>query len=251
MGNIHDEVREQHLKQFPEEEELIRPFLDGFHITWARRRRAYNTEISVYFLRPEPFICELYGFSQEILLAYSPYSVIEPRTIQAIEQILNDDPAKGRVEKLQYFLISESDNVREWINDYMVVNQESRIIVSFSKSELKKNRGDSWFIRNTLNQQLFSRDLFDYRLPLEKDTYFFGRENIVSSFHDAIKRSENRGLFGLRKTGKTSVIFKLDRLIKMDGKIIFLYYDCKIPSIRKLRWYELLQRISSDVCLQI
>jgi hypothetical protein len=94
MGTIRAEVRDQHLAFYPEEEELLKPFLDGFFVTWARRRRAYNTELSVYFLNPEPFMKEAYGFSQEILLVYSHYDRMEPRTIQAAEQFINTEPAK-------------------------------------------------------------------------------------------------------------------------------------------------------------
>jgi hypothetical protein len=69
-------------------------------VTWGRRRRAQNTELSVYFLKPHDHTRETFGFEQELLLAYSPYPVLEPRAIQAAEQILYDDPARGRVERL-------------------------------------------------------------------------------------------------------------------------------------------------------
>lgn len=247
MGTIRVEVREQHLSNYPDEEELLKPFLEGFYVTWGRRRIAYNTEVSVYFLSPEPFITEAYGFSQELLLVYAPYSSVQPRTIQAAESFLTDEPGRGRVEKLNYFIITEMDNVQDWIESYTAKNQESRIIVGFSADELRNSRGDSWFVRNALNRRLFGRDLFDYRLPLEKDTYFFGRADILANYFNAVKRSENRGLFGLRKTGKTSLLFKLERMLKAENAGVFLYYDCKFPSIRKLRWFELLSRISHDV----
>ncbi len=89
--------------------------------------------------------------------------------------------------------------------------------------------------------------MFDYRLPLQKDTYFFGRQDIVMEYYDAIKRGENRGIFGLRKTGKTSLIFKLERMFKLDGTLSLFYYDCKLPSIRRLRWSQLLEKICEDI----
>jgi hypothetical protein len=39
---------------------------------------------------------------------------------------------------------------------------------------------DAWFVRNRLLKQLFSRDLFDYTLPLDNDLFFFGRATIVA-----------------------------------------------------------------------
>jgi hypothetical protein len=64
MGTIRREVREQHLDSYPDEEGLLTPFLDGFFITWGARMKAFNTELSVFFLKPEPFITEAYGFTQ-------------------------------------------------------------------------------------------------------------------------------------------------------------------------------------------
>jgi len=49
MG-IKSEVRDLHLNSFPQEEALLKPFLAGFDVTWGRRRRAQNTELSVFFL---------------------------------------------------------------------------------------------------------------------------------------------------------------------------------------------------------
>ena len=93
MGLIHPEVREKHLDFFEDEEEVITPFLSGFDITWARSRKAYNTDLSVYFLKPEKHISEAYGFS-EVMLVYSPCPQMESRTIQAAELFITDSPAK-------------------------------------------------------------------------------------------------------------------------------------------------------------
>jgi hypothetical protein len=246
MGTIRREVREQHLDLHPEEEELLTPFLDGFFVTWGARRKAFNTELSVYFLKPEPFITEAYGFTQELMLVYAPYESMQPRTMQAAELFLTTEPAKGRVEKLNYLLISEAPSVEQWVASYVSVNQESRIIIAFPADGLRASTGDSWHVRNVLSRQLYARDLFDYRLPLQTDTYFFGRKAVLADYFDAIKRGENRGLFGLRKTGKTSVLFKLERMLKSEGLKGFFYYDCKSPSIRGLRWFELLERIGRD-----
>lgn len=251
MGAIRTEVWEQHLNFHPDEESVLKAFLHGFFVTWGRRRRAYNTELSVYFLNPEQFIAEAYGFEQEVMLVYSNYSTIEPRAIQAAEAFLADDPARGRVEKLTYLFVSEDQAAEQWFNEYTSINQESRLIIPFSAEDLRNNSGDAWYVRNKIGRLLYGRDLFDYRLPLERDTYFFGRSDLVLNLFDAIKRAENRGIFGLRKTGKTSLLYKLERMLKADNVSDVFYYDCKLPSIRKLRWYELLNKICDEIELRL
>lgn len=251
MGIIKQEVKGDHLAQFPHEETFLKAFLSCFSVTWGRRRKAHNTELSVYFLQPDDFIKETFGFDSEVMLVYSPFKTIEPRTIQAAESFLSDSPAKGRTETITYFVVSEMQNVKEWLSIYAANQQEARIIVGFSVDELRYHSGDSWYIRNELISFYFTRDLFDHRLPLIKDTYFFGRQDILGTYLDAVKRSENRGIFGLRKTGKTSLLFKLKRIIESENVGSFFYYDCKAPHIRSCRWHELLQTICNDICAQI
>ena len=250
MAQIQQEVRDFHLSQHPDEEQLLTPFVSGFDVTWARRRHGHNTELSVYFLRPERFMAEMFGFAQEIMLVYSPFPTLEPRTLQASEQFLEDDPARGRVEKLTLILVSEAPNSEEWIKRHLASNHESRVIVAIDAKELRASTGNAWFIRNKLSDQLFTRDLFDFRLPLERDTYFFGRDDLLLDYRDAARRGENRGLFGLRKTGKTSFLFKLHRFLSSEGTKV-IYYDCKSPSIRQLHWYELLEKVGQDIAAKL
>lgn len=248
MGTIRKEVRDNYLVHHPEDEAFLTPFLSGFFVTWARERKEYNTILKVFFLSPEDHIRESYGFENEILLVYAPFNTMEPRTLQAVEQIYTQSPAKGRVETLNFFLVSDAENIREWLDSYTSSRQESRIIVSFTKHELENARGDSWFIRNRLNEQFFGRDLFNYSLPLVEDTYFFGRQQLVMEYLDSIKINENKAIFGLRKTGKTSFLFKLKRLIEAENIGTVIYLDCKVPDIRMLRWNELLEEISIKIC---
>ena len=116
MGLIKQEVRDYHLQQYPAEEVLLKPFLSGFDVNWARRRRAYNTELSLYFLGPQQFISQMFGFDHEVALIVSGYDSLEARTMQATEALISDDPARGRVDQSIFFLITEDSEGRQWID---------------------------------------------------------------------------------------------------------------------------------------
>lgn len=247
MGAIRAEVREQHLRQYPQEESFLKAFAHIFFVTWGKKRRASNTELSVFFLKPEEFLTEAYGIELEIMLAYSEFTTMQPRSIQAVETFFADAPAKGRVEKLVYFFVAEDPTVAQWFRQYAIENQEARLVIPIYAEELRQNSNSAWFVRNKMSEFIYGRDLFDIRLPLQHDISFFGRNSQVLSLNDSVKRSENRGVFGLRKTGKTSLLYKLERLIKTEGAAKSLYYDCKLPSVRKLRWNELLAVICRDL----
>jgi len=247
VGTILPEARASHLDSCPDERELLVPFLAGFDVTWAAHRRVLGSELSFYFLRPERFMQEAFGFDNEILAVYSGYETLQARTMQAVEQFMSGHPAKGRVDNMIVFIISEAQTPEAWIAQYLTNNPEARIFAVFQATALRGAKGNSWYVRSVLGNQLYQRDLFDYRLPLRSDAYFFGRENLLFEFHSAVRRGENRGLFGLRKTGKTSLLYKLERLIRQSGSGRVFYYDCKYPAIRSLRWHALLGRIAREV----
>lgn len=246
LGRIHEEVRSGHLREYPGEIDWLSAFQSAFDVTWAHRRRAHGSNYSVYLIKPEPATEETFGVNREVLLVYSPYDKLEARSLQSIEQFINDDPARGRVDRLFTILVSEDPDAASWVSEYASTN-EARTTVAFNAAELANARGNAWFVRNRIASQLFSRNLFDYRLPLEKDTYFFGRDALLHSFMDSVKRGENRGVFGLRKTGKTSFLYKLSRDLLGLGNTIVLFYDCKTPSIRQRNASELLRKITSDL----
>ena len=247
MGRIVPEVEAGHLAAFPDEVLHLRPFVQNFDVTWAARRRAVDSNLSVYFLKPERHMEREFGFESEILAVYSKYAELQPRSMQAIEQFLSDAPARGRVDTMIAFLISEAHDPAAWTRQYMTSRPESRIIATFSAENLRTSAGDSWAVRSMLAEQLYQRDLFDYRLPINSDYYFFGRSDLLFDLHNAFKGSENRGLFGLRKTGKTSVFFKLERDIKANDDGVFIYIDCKFPPRRTSRWDELLIWIADQL----
>ena len=66
-------MRSQHLIRFPNELEILRKIEPDFDVTWASRLRKFNTEISVYFIKPKPHISQSFGFDQELVMALCDY----------------------------------------------------------------------------------------------------------------------------------------------------------------------------------
>ena len=132
MGQIKQDVYDKYLSRHPEEEGLLKPFLNGFNVSHGGRRRIFRSDIAYYFLEPESGIRETYGLNQEILLIYSSYRKMEPRAIQAIEELLTTAPARGRVDNLSYILVSEDPNAKKWVSEYILGNQEARMKIASS-----------------------------------------------------------------------------------------------------------------------
>jgi hypothetical protein len=236
---------DDHLKKFPGERAMVVKLEADLEVSWVRRMKLFNTDLSFYILRPKPHFSQLFGIEREIVLVYSQYETLEPRTMQALDSFFKELPARGRVEQTLAIVVSEAADAEAWVQDYGLWSSQVRTYAGVSRENFVSSN-DAWYLRNVLSKQLFSRDLFDYTLPLDSDLFFFGRQEIIAEHIDAIRKSENRGLFGLRKTGKTSVLFKVQRQCEEAG-VIALYYDGKTPDIYRLNADGLLDRISEDL----
>nr|WP_312120240.1 hypothetical protein [Brevundimonas diminuta] len=246
MGNIRPEVLSDHLHQYSYEHPLIQPFSEEFDVTWAARRTAYGTGYSVYLLRPDETISKVFGLELEVALFIFDYDPMEARTIQAINQAMQESPLAGRAEPSLYIIIGRGERTGEWVAHYTARHPDPRSAVPLSFATVKgiKNRFE---LRRELAKTLHRRDLFDYRLPVPNDLFFFGRAATISKMRDQIKKGQNTGLFGLRKTGKTSVLYKLARDAQTLRFANIVYIDCKSPVIRKKRADELIAYLNAEI----
>ena len=55
----------------------------------------------------------------------------------------------------------------------------------------------------------------------------------------------------MRKTGKTSLLFKIDRIVREQQLGFVFFYDCKSPSYRTLHWNELLGEICNNIAKRL
>lgn len=224
--------------------------MNGFDVTYSERKKVNNAVIFAYMLKPENFVSEAFGLEKEILLAVSPYDEFQPRSLQAVNLLFNIFPFKNRIDTLNCFVISKDSAILQYKGVTSFENEQSRAVVPFVYGELITSN-DSWYVRNILRNNFYDVDLFGYMLPLKDESSFFGRQQMVARYIDAIRRCENRGIFGVRKTGKTSLLFKLDRLVREQHLGFVFFYDCKSPSYRKLHWNQLLGEICDNIAKRL
>lgn len=214
-----------------------------FTVTWERDRRLANTDIYVALLRPSREMSETFGFDKEIPFFLSPFPKLQARSMQALEQACSEHPLSGRIDSTVAFFHSPDPELESWISQYQSENPENRIVVPLLKSVLNEAIDDRWALINCLKRNLFIRNLFDYKLPLKSDRYFYGREDIVASIIDNVRKSQNSGLFGLRKTGKTSVLLKVQRALEKSKDVETVFFDCKNRPVRRSSCDDLAKRI--------
>ena len=217
---------------------------DDFTVTWVSQVRQFPTpETLALIVKPEPRIRQMFGFDREILLLYSSRKEFQARMVQVADRLLEQNEISGRVETLLYFFLSPARNVFDVARVFAADSRQNRIAIPFQVGEAAAGQQSTLVVRR-LQEHLFSRDLFDIEQPITNDTFFFGRNQFVVETRDAIKQGNNVGLFGLRKTGKTSLVFKFQRLLAREKIATVEYLDLQDPGLYGLRWWELLRELA-------
>lgn len=187
---------------------------------------------------------ERFGFSREVVALYTPHQKPDARLLTAVGDFLNSEDLRDRAEKVVVLAIH--DCPKESI-DALVSNETDRIIVPIFSQDLSSKHRGSFFVRNRIAERVGKFDLFGMSSPIKHDRYFYGRQSLVQELVTrALAQKEQSGLFGLRKTGKTSVLFAIQRRLETT-KAICEYVDCQNPGIYGGRWWQVLEEITKRI----
>ncbi|MBO1024754.1 ATP-binding protein [Ochrobactrum sp. SD129] len=225
-----------------EEQKIIKRFSSDWFIT-SGIQPLILSEKSTYraFLgKPCDPSAKMFNLEREIVAVFSNYDEFEVRTIDAFEAASARFNSL-RIDPICRVLISRDNKIVERIKDILKSDPELPIIIPFTYDELI-NDHDPALILNRFRQHFFSRDLFAFESPLKRDTYFFGRGDLINNILSRHRSNENSALFGLRRSGKTSIVFGLERASKLNGQS-FVSIDCQSPSVHQRRWYQLLPHV--------
>ncbi len=236
----------------PKESEIAKYWGAEWYITNAGSIELGQSEYKFFLIKPTATYEEALSLSREVIVILSSYENFEPRTLEAVEEAYREFH-DNRLERICYVLISADDKIETHLATCLS-NQESQVIIPFTYDSFSKNQGNSNFLRNQFRKFFYSRDLFDFSEPLKKDFYFFGRTELTVTIIEKHRANQNFGLFGLRKTGKTSIIYDVIRkLAQLDSIGVFI--DCQDTSFNFRRWnsalYYVLLRAHEEAGLEL
>lgn len=236
---IHPHVEIHRLTQ--QEESIIRRIAEEQYVTKVSDIAMGSRDQYRYLLfKPADNFAHMFNLQREVALVISPFADFQPRVLEAFSEIAAKEK-QYRVDPLCAVLVSSDDGIEEAVTDLISADPEAQAVVPFTIEELLKPR-DSHFFRNRFVSHLFSRDLFSVSGPLKKDIFFYGRQEIINSIASHHKASENSGLFGLRRTGKTSVAFGVQRQVQRNGSAV-AFVDCQSSAFNQQRWYGALRYV--------
>lgn len=239
MGRIHPGAAGYFQKQ-PAQRKLVQPFLNGFDITFAEEWGGKRGQVIAMFLKPEVAMAEFLGLEREMLLVYSPHKEFQARALELHDSLM--ELQRTRLDPALSVIVSADTRVRARVSSFLTAEREHPPVLALTTGELAdiKSMDD---LRTVLVSQFGRRDVFAVDSPLTRDTMFFGRQTIVSTLVDQFRSGQNSGLFGLRRMGKTSVLYALDRRIEAGELGAFTYVDVSNPTYYRARWPRLLEHL--------
>lgn len=147
-------------------------------------------------------VAEMFDAHLEIQLVYAEYSEVEPRLLELIQQRI------ARNARLDHGLIMIA-TLDETVERLLRRRRGEFAAVSLHLADLGSNSSE---IRHRMSEVLTTVDHYDITTPVRNAGAFFGRSEEFQQIISAIERGQSVGVFGLRKTGKTSLLsFVADR----------------------------------------
>jgi len=237
---IHPQVR---LHLFPaDEQKIIKKLGEEWYITrdgevFLGPSEAKGVKYRYLLLKPTFDYRELFNLDRELIAIFSPYDKFEPRTFDVIDKVYQKYQSL-RLDRICSVIFSKDDNVGAKVTDILRSQEESQIIVPIAYNDYLLS-ADGYYLKNKFKAYFYNRDLFAFEGPLKKDIYFFGRTDLVHKIVNRHFSNENSGLFGLRKSGKTSVIFGVERALE-EKNARSVIIDCHDTSFHQRRWNKAL-----------
>ena len=228
----------EHFHARAEENRLAQSLDEGFDITSGGERTGY----SWWCAKPKEQIRNRFDLDREVLCIYCPRPDVDARVFKYIRDALETRGLRDRVDQVLVLLIHGADSAK--VSEF-VRGHDDWVIVPFSKRGLLNSQRGPMYVRQRLADYAGSQNLFAFSGPVKADAYFFGRDALVHTlFKRASAEGESSGLFGLRKTGKTSVLYAIRRR-SSGSRSLFCYVDCQTPGVHALRWWDFLAELAA------
>lgn len=236
------------MSNFTEEErKIINCLAQVFYVTHTNGGNYIKvSETSKYkycLIKPAGQFIQQFNIEREILVVFSEFDSFEPRTLDAISYVYDRLPLL-RIDRSCAVLISKDKAIADRVTMLLKsdINMMSIVPVSYD-DVIKEGKNTDYFLK-LFRKYFYERDLFDFDQAISNDLFFFGRRDYVNELYNRCKTAENSGVFGLRKTGKTSVLLALSRLLDKNNEF-YLKIDCQ--TLCTLKWNNVLYIIVDKI----
>lgn len=228
-----------------QEKTIIERLGQAFYVTSVRPINIGDSLYSCCYLKPTDFFVKTFKMTREIVAVISNYLVFQPRCFEVADKVFRQNESRLRVDRSFHILISKDDNINEDIKPYMIDGELKQAIIPFSFSELTETKNAPKLIQDKFRKYLFDKDLFSVSSPIDHGIFFFGRRDYCADLVNKCKDGSVSGVFGLRRSGKTSVLFTVRDTLKSENRQV-VFIPCE-GSLSTVSWKSALCKVVLDV----
>lgn len=226
------------------ESEILKNLADSWFVTRLECKDVGKDKFYSLFLKPTDELKNKFHFFGDVLCVLHPHSILDGRVFEYIERNLSSN--RYRLDKLCVLLISNASSIAEQVARNSV-EEEARVVVPFTYQEFSgTRRGNPELIIKRLSEHLYTKNLFGISSALKTDRYFFGRKAVIQKLIGKYKSGENASIFGLRRIGKTSVLWAIVRELKTDDVPVILI-DCSDTRYHQNSWNVALYHVKNSL----
>lgn len=185
-----------------------------------------------------------FNLNREIVVVFADYVSFEPRSLDVAAVVAKERQPRLRIDKSCQIVISRDEEIEQKLAEILKDNNFNSIVIPFSYKELLDDPAKG-VVMERFRKYLFEADLFAVSNPIEEDVFFFGRRDLVFDIVNKCKTNTHSGVFGLRRSGKTSLLYAVKRLLTADGYPT-VYIPCQ-SQLSPTSWQLALYTIVSDI----
>ncbi len=183
--------------------------------------------------------------NREIVVVFSDYVSFEPRCLDVASAVYNEIESKLRLDRGCHIIISHDDRVEEKLVSWLKDSNVDQIVVPFTYRELLADTVTPEIVKDRFRKYLFDTDLFATAQPIQNDIFFFGRRDYLQDIVSKCKNGIHSGVFGLRRSGKTSMLYGVRNQLRQQGYTT-VFIPCE-SELSNLDWRAALCKVVVDI----
>lgn len=187
----------------------------------------------------------MFNMTREIPIVFSDYVSFEPRSLDVASVVAKIVQSKLRLDRSCQILISNDSNVEIKMLELLKDSNLNSIVIPFSYREILSGQTRHGRIIDRFRKYLFDADLFSTSKPIQNDVFFFGRRDFARDIADKCKQASLSGIFGLRRSGKTSMLLAVKRILENEEYPV-VFIPCQ-SELTALNWKDALFQIAKDI----
>ncbi len=131
---------------------------------------------------------------------------------------------------LAFIAVPNTNHVRDQIMN--ILGEKNEAIVPLDDQDFNHSQNTLDKLRDKVEEYLGQRNLYDSTMPVS-GRRFFGREKLLLQLTEGVRHGQFMGIYGLRKMGKTSLMYQLrDKKLSSD---VVAYLDLQSSAALTLK----------------